>query len=417
MLRGEPSYTPAARAATRADLFFICSRACSKLLAMANGDADERGRRRPEPVAGMPEPGEPADELVASERRRGRGARSNRGGRFDSEARQAFDDGWASLADLTPFKTQVYLETAKSIIASNDSPDISFEQSINPYRGCEHGCIYCFARPTHCYLGHSAGLDFETKLYAKINAAELLALELAQPRYTPKVIALGAVTDPYQPIEREHGITRSILEVLDRSNHPVAIVTKSALILRDLDVLVRMARRDLVKVAISVTTLDRHIARKMEPRAATPGKRLEAIAALSAAGVPVAVLAAPIIPALNDSEIEGILSAARRAGATEAGYVLLRLPLELKTLFREWLASEFPDRAARVINLLRSMHGGKDYTPEWRTRQRGKGPYADQIALRFRLAVNRLRLNERNLRLRTDLFRRPVVVGDQLPLL
>src|SRR5262245_421738 len=304
MLRGEPSYTPAARAATRADLFFICSRACSKLLAIANGDAAERGRRRPEPVAGMPAPGDPADELVASERRRGRGGRSNRGGRFDSEARQAFDDGWASLADLTPFKTQVYLETAKSIIASNDSPDISFEQSINPYRGCEHGCIYCFARPTHCYLGHSAGLDFETKLYAKINAAELLERELAHPRYVPKYIALGAVTDPYQPIEREHRITRGILEVLDRTSHPVGIVTKSALVVRDVDILARMASRGLVKVAISVTTLDRRIARKMEPRAATPPRRLDAISALSAAGVPVSVMTAPIVPAINDSEIE-----------------------------------------------------------------------------------------------------------------
>ncbi|HXE67795.1 MAG TPA: PA0069 family radical SAM protein [Hyphomicrobiaceae bacterium] len=354
--------------------------------------------------------------LVDAERRRGRGARSNRVGRFEPEARETFDDGWEGLGELAPFKTEVYRETAKSIIASNDSPDISFEQSINPYRGCEHGCIYCFARPTHCYLGHSAGLDFETKLYAKVNGATLLEQELAQARYLPKVIALGAVTDPYQPIEREHRITRSLLEVLDRASHPVGIVTKSALVLRDIDVLTRLAKRDLVKVAISVTTLDRHIARKMEPRAATPSKRIEAIAGLAAAGVPVAVMVAPIIPALTDSEIETILAAAQRAGAAEAGYVLLRLPLELKTLFREWLASEFPERAQRVINLLRSMHGGKDYTPEWRTRQRGKGPYADQIALRFRLAVSRLGLNERNLKLRTDLFQRPVGKGGQLAL-
>ena len=319
-------------------------------------------------------------------------------------------------ARLRPLRPRFIARRAKSIIASNDSPDISFDQSINPYRGCEHGCIYCFARPTHCYLGHSAGLDFETKLYAKVNGATLLEQELAQARYLPKVIALGAVTDPYQPIEREYRITRSLLEVLDRASHPVGIVTKSALVLRDLDVLARLAKRDLVKVAISVTTLDRQIARKMEPRAATPGKRLEAIAGLAAAGVPVAVMVAPIVPALNDSEIETILGAAQRAGASEAGYVLLRLPLELKSLFREWLASEFPERAQRVINLLRSMHGGKDYTPEWRTRQRGKGPYADQIALRFRLAVSRLGLNERNLKLRTDLFRRPVGKGDQLAL-
>ena len=354
--------------------------------------------------------------LVDAERRRGRGARSNQVGRFEPHARESIDDGWDGLGGLAPFKTEVYRETAKSIIASNDSPDISFDQSINPYRGCEHGCIYCFARPTHCYLGHSAGLDFETKLYAKVNAATLLEQELGHARYVPKVIALGAVTDPYQPIEREHRLTRTLLEVLDRASHPVGIVTKSALVLRDIDVLARLAKRDLVKVAISVTTLDRQIARKMEPRAATPAKRIEAIQGLAAAGVPVAVMVAPIIPALNDSEIESILAAARHAGASEAGYVLLRLPLELKALFREWLASEFPERAHRVINLLRSMHGGKDYTPEWRTRQRGKGPYADQIALRFRLAVNRLGLNERNLKLRTDLFQRPVATGDQLAL-
>jgi DNA repair photolyase len=381
----------------------------------ASRPADPGG---PDAVAGADArtPAFGAAPLVDAERRRGRGARSNRVGRFEPQARESFDDGWEGLGELAPFKTEVYRETAKSIIASNDSPDISFDQSINPYRGCEHGCIYCFARPTHCYLGHSAGLDFETKLYAKVNGATLLEQELAHARYLPKVIALGAVTDPYQPIEREHRITRSLLEVLDRASHPVGIVTKSALVLRDIDVLARLAKRDLVKVAISVTTLDRQIARKMEPRAATPAKRIEAIAGLAAAGVPVAVMVAPIIPALNDSEIEPILAAAQRAGASEAGYVLLRLPLELKILFREWLASEFPERAQRVINLLRSMHGGKDYTPEWRTRQRGKGPYADQIALRFRLAVSRLGLNERNLKLRTDLFQRPVGKGDQLAL-
>jgi DNA repair photolyase len=392
---------------------------------MAKPDQEDRTHRRRAAASARPdvEPVAPAiggrgegreDARIDQERRRGRGAHSNRVGRFEREAREAFDDGWEGLGDLAAFKTEVYRETAKSIIATNDSPDISFEQSINPYRGCEHGCIYCFARPTHCYLGHSAGLDFETKLYAKINAAHLLERELAHPRYRAKVIALGTVTDPYQPIEREYRLTRSLLEVLDRASHPVGIVTKSALVLRDIDVLARMAKRDLVKVAISVTTLNRQIARKMEPRAATPKKRLEAITALTSAGVPVAVMVAPILPALNDSEIESILSAARRAGACEAGYVLLRLPLELKTLFREWLASEFPERAARVINLLRSMHGGKDYTPEWRTRQRGKGPYADQIALRFRMAVSRLGLNERNLKLRTDLFRPPPAAADQL---
>jgi DNA repair photolyase len=360
-----------------------------------------------------------ADEktIVDKALRRGRGARSNRVGRFETELRETFDDGWESLGELEAFKTEVRLETAKSIIATNDSPDISFEQSINPYRGCEHGCIYCFARPTHCYLGHSAGLDFETKLYAKVNAAELLERELANPRYVPKYIALGAVTDPYQPIEREHRITRSVLEVLDRTNHPVGIVTKSALVVRDVDILARMAERGLVKVAISVTTLDRKIARKMEPRAATPPRRIEAIHALTQAGVPVAVMTAPIIPALNDSEIERILETARDAGATEAGYVLLRLPLELKDLIREWLKTEFPDRAQRVINILRSMHGGKDYTPEWGVRARGKGPYAEQINARFRLAAKRLGLNERKSQLRADLFQRPVPTGGQFKLL
>ncbi len=355
--------------------------------------------------------------LVDEDRRRGRGARSNRVGRFEAQERGTFDDGWESLAELAPFKTEVRRETAKSIIASNDSPDIGFDQSINPYRGCEHGCIYCYARPTHCYLGHSAGLDFETKLYAKVNAADLLERELANPRYQPKLIALGAVTDPYQPIEREHLITRAVLEVLDRTSHPVGIVTKSALVVRDVDILARMAERGLVKVAISVTTLDRTIARKMEPRAATPPRRIEAIRALSQAGVPVAVMVAPIVPALNDSEIERILETARDAGATEAGYVLLRLPLELKELIREWLRTEFPDRAERVISILRSMHGGKDYTPEWRLRQRGQGPYAEQIGARFRLAVKRLGLNERNHKLRTDLFQRPVAQGGQMTLL
>jgi DNA repair photolyase len=354
--------------------------------------------------------------LVEAERRRGRGARSNRVGRFESELRETFDDGWESLAGLEPFKTDVYRETAKSIIATNDSPDINFEQSINPYRGCEHGCIYCFARPTHCYLGHSAGLDFETKLYAKINAAALLERELSRPRYVPKVIALGAVTDPYQPIEREHLITRAVLEVLERAGHPVGIVTKSALVVRDIDILSRMAARGLVKVAISVTTLDRTIARKMEPRAATPQRRLEAIRALSAAGVPVAVMTAPIVPAINDSEIERILAASREAGAGEAAYVLLRLPLELKELFREWLETEFPDRARRSIAILRTMHGGKDYTPQWGLRQRGDGPYAEQIATRFRLATRRFDLNLRTLRLRTDLFQPPDGRGNQLNL-
>ena len=358
-----------------------------------------------------------ASSIVNTDLRRGRGARSNVTGRFEVEQHGAFDDGWEGLADLPPFKTEVTDEPARTIITRNDSPDISFDRSINPYRGCEHGCIYCYARPTHCYLGHSAGLDFETKLYAKPQAATLLEKELASPRYQPRTIALGTNTDPYQPIERERRITRSILEVLERAKHPVGIVTKSQLVLRDLDILSRMAAKGLAKVAISVTTLDRRLVRAMEPRAASPPKRIETLRALSAAGVPTAVMIAPVIPALNDSEIEQILQTASEAGVREAGYVLLRLPLEIKDLFGEWLEEEFPDRAKRVLHLVRSMHDGRDYRAEFGTRQKGSGPYADQIAKRFRLALKRLDLNINREVLRTDLFRRPVPTGGQLDLL
>ena len=353
---------------------------------------------------------------IDPERRRGRGACSNKTGRFEPETAGAFDDGWGSLAALDTFKTEVFEDSAKSIIARNDSPDISFDRSINPYRGCEHGCVYCYARPTHCYLGHSAGLDFETKLYAKTNAAELLEKELAHANYQPQTIALGANTDPYQPIERERRITRSILEVLAEARHPVGIVTKSALVARDIDILAPMAAKGLAKVAISITTLDRHVARAMEPRAATPSRRIETIRQLTAAGIPVTVMVAPVIPGLTDHELEAILETSRDAGARDAGYVLLRLPLEIKDLFREWLTQEFPDRARRVINLLRSMHGGDDYNSAFGQRQRGSGPYADQIAMRFKLARNRLNLDVERLQLRTDLFKRPIVRGQQLPL-
>jgi DNA repair photolyase len=364
----------------------------------------------------LDEPGHGGNKTVAAERRRGRGARSNATGRFETEQRQAFDDGWDGLGELDAFKTEVHEEPARTIITRNDSPDISFDRSINPYRGCEHGCIYCYARPTHCFLGHSAGLDFETKLYAKTDAAKLLERELASPRYQPDTIALGTNTDPYQPIERERKITRSILEVLERAGHPVGIVTKSALVVRDIDILARMAQRGLAKVALSVTTLDKRIARAMEPRAATPAKRLEAVRQLSEAGIPTAVMVAPIVPGLTDPEIERILEAAHEAGATGAGYVMLRLPLELKELFREWLATEFPDRAQRVIHLLQSMHGGRDYVSEFGMRQRGRGPYAEQIALRFRLAAKRLGLNRQRHTLRTDLFQPPVLAGQQMRL-
>ena len=358
-----------------------------------------------------------APHVVDSERRRGRGARSNKTGRFEAEAHEEFDDGWESLGDLEAFKTEVIEEAAKSIISHNDSPDVSFDSSINPYRGCEHGCIYCYARPSHCYLGHSAGLDFETKLYAKPNAAALLEREFKKPGYKPETIAIGGNTDPYQPIERERRITRSILEVMAETNHPVGIITKSALVARDIDILGPMAEKNLARVAVSITTLDRHVARAMEPRAATPTKRLEAVRRLSEAGIPVTVMVAPIIPGLTDHEIEPILEAAREAGARDAGYVLLRLPLEIKDLFREWLREEFPNHADKVISLLRSMHGGKDYTPDFGIRQRGRGPYATQIALRFRLAKKRLGLGEDRVALRTDLFIRPGSGGQQLKLL
>ena len=355
--------------------------------------------------------------LIDSERRRGRGALSNGDGRFERHTHVEDDDGWGSLETLERFTTETQIEQARSIISHNDSPDLSFDRSINPYRGCEHGCIYCYARPTHAYLGHSPGLDFETKLYAKTNAAELLENELAKPGYVPKTIALGAVTDPYQPIERTYQISRQILEVMDRTSHPVGIVTKSALVVRDIDILQRLAERDLVRVALSVTTLDARVARAMEPRAATPSRRIETIKRLSEAGIPTTIMTAPIIPGLTDYEIEAILTAGRDAGAESASYVLLRLPLELKTLFREWLEESFPDRASRVINLLQSMHGGADYRSDFGLRQRGSGPFAELIGQRFRKAIKRLGLNQRHLRMPTDLFQPPAKAGDQLTLL
>ena len=362
------------------------------------------------------DPGD-GDESVGSERRRGRGSLSNRTGRFEAQERTETDDGWESMAGMAAFRTRVLDEKARTIITRNDSPDISFNQSINPYRGCEHGCIYCYARPTHCYLGHSAGLDFETRLYAKPDAAGLLRRELARPGYVAKTIALGTNTDPYQPIERDRRITRAVLEVLAETGHPAGIVTKSALVVRDVDILGPMAAKGLVKVAISVTTLDRHLARRMEPRASTPTRRLEAVRQLAEAGIPTAVMVAPVVPGLTDHEIEAILAAAAAAGAQEAGYIALRLPLEIKTLFREWLAAERPDRAARVMALMQSMHEGRDYRAEFGLRQKGSGPYAEQIGHRFRLAARRLGLNARKLALRTDLFRPPVLEGGQMRLL
>jgi len=311
----------------------------------------------------------------------------------------------------------VTLDTTRRIITHNDSPDISFDRSINPYRGCEHGCVYCFARPTHAYLGLSPGLDFESKLFAKPEAAKLLERELAAKDYVPRTIAIGTNTDPYQPIEREHQVMRRILEVLDRFSHPVGIVTKSALVLRDLDVLTRMARRNLVKVALSVTTLDRKLARVMEPRAATPARRLDTLRELVAAGVPASVMVAPVIPALNDFEIERILEAAAAIGVQEAGYVLLRLPLEVRDLFREWLIANFPDRYQHVFKLIRETRGGKDYDSAWGKRMTGGGPVAWMIGRRFEVACQKLGLNGTHTKLTTEHFRPPRQGAEQLRLL
>lgn len=365
-----------------------------------------------------------ADALMAQtglrievDRRRGRGAGLNFSGRFEPQTREGFDDGWQSLEDLPPFKTEVQVEKPRSIISRNDSPDIPFDRSVNPYRGCEHGCIYCFARPTHAFMGLSAGLDFEAKLFAKPDAPRLLERELSKPGYRPRAIAIGTNTDPYQPIEKEWRVMRQILEVLEAADHPVSIVTKSALIMRDVDILSRMAAKGLAWVGLSVTTLDRKLARSMEPRAATPARRLEAMRTLSEAGIPVSVMVAPIIPGLNDHEIERILDSGKAAGAQEASYVLLRLPLEVSPLFRDWLLREYPERYRHVMSLVRSMRGGKDYDAEFGKRMKGAGPYAWQIARRFELATKRLKLNRIRRSLSTDLFVPPSGSGVQLSLL
>lgn len=354
---------------------------------------------------------------IEGDRRRGRAAGLNPSGRFEPMHREAFDDGWQTLEELPPFKTEVQIEKPRTAITRNELPDVPFDRSINPYRGCEHGCIYCFARPTHAYLGLSAGLDFEARLFAKPDAAKLLERELAKPGYKPRVIAIGTNTDPYQPIEKEWRIMRQILEVLNKANHPVSIVTKSALILRDIDILQEMAAKSLVRAALSVTTLDRKLARAMEPRAATPPRRLEAIQALTEAGIPTSVMAAPMIPALNDHELERILDAAKVAGALEAGYVILRLPLEVAPLFRDWLLQNYPDRYRHVMSLVRSMRGGKDYDAEFGKRMKGAGPYAWQLARRFEMATKRLGMTRRSMPLRDDLFVPPDGSGVQLSLL
>ncbi len=350
---------------------------------------------------------------------KGRGTRSNRAGRFESYQREAVDDGWNVDFDeeeLPPLRTSVQEEKSRTIITRNDSPDISFDRSINPYRGCEHGCVYCFARPTHAYMGLSAGLDFETKLFAKPEAATQLRKELSAPGYRPKAIAIGTNTDPYQPIERRYQLMPAILDVLIETGHPVGIVTKSNLILRDLDRLKALNERNLVKVALSVTSLDNTLSRRLEPRAASPQKRLEAIEKLSEAGIPTCVMVAPIIPALNDEEVEAILAAAYDAGAREAGTILLRLPNEVNALFQEWLLKHYPDRYRHVMNVLRSMRGGKDYDSRSGHRMRGNGPYADILHKRMAVACRNLGYATRRTRLALKHFKPPECEVAQLSL-
>jgi DNA repair photolyase len=348
----------------------------------------------------------------------GRGAVSNATGRFERTHRVLTDDGWGTLdAEPPVLKTSVAIDASRSIITRNDSPDLPFDRSINPYRGCEHGCIYCFARPTHAYLGLSPGQDFEAQLFAKPKAASLLAAELRRPGYKVKPMALGTNTDPYQPIDGRYQITREILKVLRDFRHPVSIVTKSNRVLRDLDILSEMASMNLARVAISVTSLDRKIARSMEPRAPTPERRLEALKELSSAGIPTTVMAAPLVPALTDHELEGILERAHDAGVRNAAYIVLRLPLEIKDLFEEWLQSSHPGRAKHVMSILRSMRQGKAYDAEWGKRMTGTGTYAELIAKRFKLACDRLGLNREWSSQRTDLFAPPPKAGDQLTLL
>jgi len=340
---------------------------------------------------------------------KGRGSVSNRVSRFDAFEREPLDDEWTADGQQAVPKpaTTVFTETARSIISRNASPDIPFEQSINPYRGCEHGCIYCYARPTHAYLNHSPGLDFETKLYAKHNAADVLRRTLSDPSYAPKLIALGANTDPYQPIERRLRITESILAVLEEFNHPVAITTKSASVTRDIELLARMAGKNLVRVCLSIGSLDRRIARTLEPRASTPGARMDAVRALAGAGVPTGVIVAPVIPALTDHDLEKILFQAKDAGADSASYVLLRLPLEIAELFREWLQAHHPLKEAHVMGLVRQMRGGRLYDSDFGSRMRGTGVFADLVEQRFRNACAKAGLDRRRPQLDTTLFRRP----------
>jgi DNA repair photolyase len=347
--------------------------------------------------------------------RKGRGAGINPEGRFETVEREAFDDGWNTPPDddLPPLKTHVTAERVSSIISRNDSPDVPFTQSINPYAGCEHGCVYCFARPTHAYRNLSPGIDFEARLFAKVNAAEKLREELSRPGYRCEVISIGANTDPYQPIEREWRITRGILEVCAEFNQPVGIVTKNAMIERDLDLLAPMARKGLANVFISVNNLDHELARTMEPRCPAPARRLQAMRTLSGAGVPVGVLCAPVIPFLNDHQIEAVLEAAWEHGARQAGYVLMRLPWEVKDLFKDWLERHYPLKAKHVMSRVHAMRGGRDNDPDFGSRMRGTGELAALLAQRFKKACKRLGFNAdpRNGSLDTTRFRRPERAG------
>jgi len=348
---------------------------------------------------------------------RGRASVSNIRGRFEALKREPVQDGWLREEDKPSVNTVVTDEPAKHIITKNTSPDIPFDRSINAYRGCEHGCIYCFARPTHAYLGLSPGLDFETKLFAKSNAAELLEKEISAKNYIPQPIAMGTNTDPYQPIEKERRITRQILKVLLKYEHPVTILTKSRLVVRDLDLIAPMAEKGLIKVGLSVTSLDRKLSRLVEPRASTPQRRLDAIKLLSDAGVPTSVMFAPMIPALNDHELEAVLSAAAHAGATQAGYILLRLPQEVAGLFSEWLEAHYPDRKKRVLNRLSTLRGGKLNDPRFKHRMKGNGFEADLMRQRFKNLCRRLKLNAEKVDLDTSQFKKPVLEGGQYDLL
>jgi DNA repair photolyase len=341
---------------------------------------------------------EPAAPRLPSESRKGRGATGNPPNRFEASSTTPFDDGWSTIegfADLPPLPTTLTRDASRSVISWNQSPDLGFDRAINPYRGCEHGCIYCYARPSHAYLGYSPGLDFETKLTYKPEIASLLDRELRKPGYEPKPMALGSNTDPYQPVERTLKLTRSVLEVMERFGHPVSIVTKSAGVLRDLDILQRLAARGLVRVWLSITTLDSTLARCMEPRAASPERRLAAVDALGQAGVPAGVLAAPMIPGLNDAELERILERSSRAGARHAGYVLLRLPHELRQMFESWLAEHYPDRAAHVLSLVRQTRAGALNDSRFHERFRGQGPYADLLSQRFARAARQWGFEDR----------------------